>query len=169
VLSASGAVTAQTADATSYLLGVRHLSERDTTTIIEYYYNGAGYTESEMRDYFTFIHAAYDQFVATGDSTQLARARNVQNAYVRPNPMRRYFYLRVSQKEPFDILYVTPALTVITNLDDSSYSATPELAYTGVTNLELRLRLFFLADERLTDFGEKQNNRRIELRARYYF
>ena len=169
VLSASGAVTAQTADTTSYLLGVRHLSERDTTTIIEYYYNGAGYAESEMSDYFTFIHAAYDQFVATGDSTQLARARNVQSAYVRPNPMRRYFYLRVSQKEPFDILYVTPALTVIANLDDSSYSATPELAYTGVTNLELRLRLFFLADERLTDFGEKQNNRRIELRARYYF
>jgi hypothetical protein len=169
VLSASGAVTTQTADTPSYLLGVRHLSERDTTTIIEYYYNGAGYTESEMRDYFTFVHAAYDQFVATGDSTSLERARNVQNAYVRPNPMRRYFYLRVSQKEPFDILYVTPALTVIANLDDSSYSATPELTYTGITNLELRLRLFLLADERLTDFGEKQNNRRIELRARYYF
>jgi hypothetical protein len=169
VLSASGAVTTQTADTTSYLLGVRHLSERDTTTIIEYYYNGTGYTESEMRDYFTFVHAAYDQFVATGDSTQLARARNVPSAYVRPNPMRRYFYLRVSQKEPFHILYVTPALTVIANLDDSSYSATPELAYTGVTNLELRLRLFFLAGGRLTDFGEKQNAQRLDLRVRYYF
>jgi hypothetical protein len=83
--------------------------------------------------------------------------------------MRRYLYLRLSQKEPFDILYFTPALTVIANLDDGSRSVAPELLYTGITNLELRLRLFFLSGDRLTDFGEKQNDRRLELRARYYF
>jgi len=169
VMNASGVVTMQTADATSYLLGLRHLSERDTTTILEYYYNGAGYTESEMRDYFTFVHSGYAQFLATGDSTLLERARSVQSAYLRPTPMRRYLYLRVSQKEPFDILYFTPALTVIANLDDGSTSVAPELAYTGVTNLDLRLRLFFLSGGQLSDFGEKQNDRRLELRMRYYF
>ncbi len=169
VLNANGAMTTQSAAATSYLLGMRYLSERDTTTILEYYYNGAGYTESEMRDYFTFVRNAYRQFLASGDSTQIARARNAQTAYVRPNPMRRYLYLRVSQKEPFDILYFTPAITFIANLDDRSYSLAPELLYTGVTNLELRLRLFFLSGAQLTDFGEKQNDRRIELRLRYYF
>jgi hypothetical protein len=168
VLSAGGVVTTQTRDATSYLLGMRHLSARDTTTILEYYYNGAGYTEQEMRDYFTFVHNAYTQFLA-GDSMPLTRARSVQTTYLRPTPMRRYLYLRVSQKEPFDILYFTPSLTVIANLDDGSTSAAPELAYTGVTNLDLRLRLFFLSGGRLTDFGEKQNDRRLELRARYYF
>ncbi len=169
VLDASGVVTTRTRDATSYLLGVRHLSVRDTTTIIEYYYNGAGYSESEMRDYLAFVHNAYDQFLLTSDSTLLERARALQTSYARANPMRRYLYLRVSQKEPLDILYFTPALTVIANLDDGSTSIAPELAYAGVTNLDVRLRLFFLTGGRLTDFGEKQNDRRLELRARYYF
>jgi hypothetical protein len=169
VLSASGVVSTQTGDASSYLLGLRHLSARDTTTIIEYYYNGAGYTEQEMRDYFTFVHTAYEQFLATSDSTLLTRARSVQTSYLRPTPMRRYLYLRVSQKEPFGILYFTPALTVIANLDDGSASAAPELAYTGVTNLDLRLRFFFLSGGRLTDFGAKQNDQRLELRMRYFF
>lgn len=66
-------------------------------------------------------------------------------------------------------MYFTPALTVIANLDDGSTSAAPELAYTGVTNLDLRLRLFFLSGNQLTDFGEKQNDRRLELRMRYFF
>jgi len=169
VVSASGIVSTQAGDVSSYLLGLRHLSARDTTTIIEYYYNGAGYTEQEMRDYFTFVHTAYEQFLATSDSTLLTRARSVQTSYLRPTPMRRYLYLRVSQKEPFGILYFTPALTVIANLDDGSTSAAPELAYTGVTNLDLRLRLFFLSGGRLTDFGAKQNNQRLELRLRYFF
>jgi hypothetical protein len=169
VLNASGVVTTQTRDVTSYLLGLRHLSAHDTTTILEYYYNGAGYTESELRDYFTFVHSAYDQFVDTGDGTLLSRARNVQDSYLRPTPGRRYLYLRVSQKEPFDILYFTPAVTVIANLDDNSRSIAPELAYTGVTNLDLRLRLFFLAGGRLSDFGEKQIDQRAELRIRYFF
>lgn len=66
-------------------------------------------------------------------------------------------------------MYFTPALTVIANLDDGSTSAAPELAYTGVTNLDLRLRRFFLCGGRFTDFGEKQNDRRQELRMRYFF
>ena len=74
-----------------------------------------------------------------------------------------------SQKEPFDILYFTPAVTAIFNLDDHSYSLAPELAYTGITNLDLRLRFLAIQGARLTDFGEKQNDRRIELRMRYYF
>jgi hypothetical protein len=169
VLDASGNQTRESASARSYLLGLRYLSESEVTTILEYYYNGAGYSEQEMRDYFTFVHAAYDQFVTTGDSTLLARARAVQSSYVRPNPMRRYLYLRSSWKEPFDILYFTPALTAILNPDDSSYQVTPEVLYTGITNLELRLRLFFLRGDPLTDFGEKPNDQRFELRVRYYF
>jgi hypothetical protein len=169
VLSASGVRTTQTADITSHLLGLRYLTERDTTWIVEYYRNGAGYTEQEMRDYFTFVHNAQAQFLATNDATPLQRARSAETSYARANPMRRYLYLRVSQKEPFDILYFTPSLTVIQNLDDGSRSLSPELLYTGITNLELRLRLFFLSGGRLSDFGEKQNDQRLELRARYYF
>lgn len=58
---------------------------------------------------------------------------------------------------------------MIANLDDGSTSIAPEITYAGVTNLDLRLRLFFLSGGQLTDFGENQNDRRLELRMRYYF
>jgi hypothetical protein len=169
VLGAAGAGTPQTSDATSHLVGMRYLTERDTTWIVEYYRNGAGYSKEEMRAYFSFTGSAYDQFLATGNAAALERAAALQTSYGRPNPMRRYLYLRASQKEPFDILYFTPAVTAIFNLDDHSYSLAPELAYTGVTNLDLRLRFLALQGGRLSDFGEKQNDKRIELRMRYYF
>jgi len=169
VLGAGGAVSQQTGDATSYLLGLRYLTERETTWIVEYYRNGAGYSEDQMRAYFTFSHNAYDQFLAAGSAAGLERARALQTSYGRPNAMRRYLYLRGSQKEPFDILYFTPAVTAIVNLDDGSYSLSPELAYTGIANLDLRLRFFALQGGRLADFGEKLNAQRVELRARYYF
>lgn len=169
VLDAGGTVRREGGPATSYLFGLRYLTERDTTWIVEYYRNGAGYTKQEMRDYFSAVHAAHQRFAATGDALPLERLRGLQNAYARPNAARRYLYVRASQKEPFDILYSTAGATAIVNLDDGSYSLVPEVSYTGITNLELRLRLFFLQGGRLTDFGEKQNDRRIELRARYSF
>jgi hypothetical protein len=169
VLGASGAVAQQAGPATSYLLGLRYLTERETTWIVEYYRNGAGYTEDQMRAYFSFSQGAYDQFLATGNAAALGRAGNLQSSYGRPNPMRRYVYVRASQKEPFDILYFTPALTAIVNLEDRSYSITPELSYTGITNLDLRLRFFALQGGRQTEFGEKLSDWRVELRARYYF
>jgi len=165
-VSPAGAVTPVTQSANSYLLGARYLTATELTAIVEYYYNGAGYSENEARAFFQAIHDAYD----AGNITQLEQLRTTaQTALARPNPMQRYLYLRLSQKEPFDILYFAPALTVIANLDDGSRSVSPELAYTGVTNLELRLRMFFLSGDRLTDFGERQNDRRVELRVRYYF
>ena len=42
------------------------------------------------------------------------------------------------------------------NLNDGSYSLTPELLYAGITNLELRLRTEFIIGTRNTEFGEKQ-------------
>jgi hypothetical protein len=83
--------------------------------------------------------------------------------------MRDYLYARVSRKEPFDILYFTPAATSIINLNDGSFSLSPELLYTGITNLELRLKVTVLEGGRFSEFGEKQNNYRLELRARYFF
>ena len=78
-------------------------------------------------------------------------------------------YLRVTQKEPFDILYLTPSITCIYNINDISYSLSPEILYTGITNLELRLKAGFLTGPDNSEFGEKLNDYRIELRIRYYF
>lgn len=66
-----------------------------------------------------------------GDATEMNRLRTaLQPALARPTPGRRHVYLRLSQKEPFDILYFTPALTTMANVDDQSFSIMPELLYT---------------------------------------
>jgi hypothetical protein len=169
-LDAGGNILGSTYDAASYLLGIRYLSERETTYILEYYRDGTGFTKGEFRDFYRFVDRAYDQFLATGNDALLGRAANLgQGNYGRPSPMKSYLYLRISQKEPCDILYFTPAVTTILNLKDQSFSLAPEIAYTGLTNLELRLKTTFLVGGRETEFGEKPFDYRLEFRARYYF
>lgn len=157
-------------DAKSYLLGIRYLTKSDTTFIFEYYRNGAGFNRVEMKDYFSLVNRGYDSYQSTGDDSLLKKAQGVtEGNYGRINPMKDYLYLRISQKEPFNILYFTPSVTAILNLNDKSFSVLPELLYTGVTNLELRMKAGFLFGEKRTEFGEKQNDYRIEFRVRYYF
>jgi hypothetical protein len=157
-------------DAQSYLVGIRYLTSIDTTYIIEYYHNGTGFTEAEMKNYYSFINRGYQSYLSTGSDSLLQRAANMtENNFGRINPMRNYLYLRVSQKEPFDILYFTPAITSIWNVDTSSCSLSPEVVYTRFTNLELRLKAIFLIGGKDTEFGEKQNDYRLEFRAGYYF
>jgi hypothetical protein len=171
IVTAAGSVTTLRQNASSsYLLGMRYLTERDTTWIFEYYRNGSGFAENEMQDFFRYSDTTYAQYLATGNDTQLQRAANLSRSGVaKPNPGRNYLYLRVSQKEPFDILYFTPAITLIANADDRSLSVAPELLYTGINNLELRARAFFLSGNPGSEFGERPNKRRFELQARLYF
>lgn len=144
VVDPAGTVSAQRGNATSYLLGARYLTERDTTYILEYYRNATGYTEAQAADFYRLVDNGVAQFQSAGSDALLRKAiaagQGTQGGYGRPNAGERYLYLRVSQKEPFDIVYFTPSVTLIANLDDRSYSLTPELLYTGVTNLDLRLR-----------------------------
>lgn len=170
IIDSDGVVAERRHDAKSYLLGVRYLTERDTTYIFEYYYNGTGFSSSEMRDYFSFINTGYESYVSSGNDALLKKAVNItEGNYGRINPARNYLYLRASQKEPFDILYFTPAVTLISNINDKSFSFSPEMLYTGITNLELRLKAAFISGEGDTEYGEKQNDYRIEFRARYFF
>jgi hypothetical protein len=160
----------ETADAASYLAGIRYLSARDLTTIIEYYYNGNGFSEEEMSRFFDRVADAEKQWVITGvDDLLDETARLGSQGYSQPNPGKSYLYARFSQKEPFDILYFTPALTTIVNLDDQSFSLTPELNYTGFTNWELRVQFALLQGDQFSEFGEKLYENKLELRARYYF
>ncbi len=169
-IDSDGAVFNKEYDATSYLLGLRYLTKSDTTYICEYFHDATGFTKTEMGDYYSFIDNAHDMYLSSGDDSLLRKASNVAGeSYNRRNPMRDYLYLRVSQKEPFDILYFTPSLTGIYNINDKSFSIGPELLYTGVKNLELRLRVTFLIGDSHTEYGDKQNDFLIGLRVRYYF
>jgi len=170
VIDQTGRTSQTESDVASFLLGLRYLSVQETTYIFEYYHNGQGFTQDEVEKFFSFINRGYEAYVSTRTDTILKRAQNLsESGYGRPNVMKDYLYLRISQKEPFDILYFTPAITWIFNIDDQSFSLAPELVYTGITNLELRLKGVVLAGESFTEYGEKQNDYRIELRARYYF
>lgn len=170
VMDSQGNISESKFDAKSYLLGIRYLTPWDTTFIFEYYRNGTGFTHLEMKDYLSFIDKGYESFITKGSDSLLKKATNLtQGNYGRPNPMKDYLYLRISQKEPFNVLYFTPSLTIIMNLDDQSFQISPELLYTGFTNFELRLKGTALIGQKGTEFGEKPNDYRIELRVRYYF
>jgi hypothetical protein len=155
-----------TEDAQNWLIGLRYLTEADTTIIAEYYRQGTGFSEDETAAFYDLAHDALD----TGSAPLLSRAIATRDAgYARPTPGRDYLYLRVSQKEPFDLLYWTPAASAIVNADDGSFSVTPEVEYTGIDNLALRFRLGYLNGGSDEEFGEKQNAFKAEVRAQYHF
>jgi len=164
VLSADNTLAVETRSFVNYLLGLRYLTERDTTVIFEVYRNGGGFSTAQAEQF-------YDLVRDSDNNEALAKlaARAAAQGYTRPNMMQRYVNLRISQKEPFDILNFTPAVTLIANTDDRSYSLVPEAVYTGVNNLELRLRLALNGGGVSTEYGEKAVRARLELRLRYFF
>lgn len=170
VLKEGGEISVETGDITSVLVGIRHLSSHDLTSIIEYYHNGGGYSAREMSLFYDRVDEAEGQWTEFGeDDLLVAMTKLGSRGYTRPYVGKNYLYARFSQKEPFDTLYFTPAVTTIVNLDDHSFSVTPELTYTGYTNWELRLRYAILAGDTNSEYGEKQNSNKIELRVRYFF
>lgn len=170
VLDRDNTIQTRQIRASNYLLGLRYLTENDITTIVEYYHNDSGYTEHEQDRFYQLLSDADLLYQATGDDSLYSQARSVsQGGYSQPQSGRNYLYTRVTQKEPFDWLYCTPGFTAIINLDDASYSFSPETVYTGFTNWEMRLRLSLLGGATFSDYGEKQNEQKLELRVRYFF
>jgi hypothetical protein len=166
VIDASANTHVESHSANNYLLGLRYLTANETTIISEYYHNGAGFSRNQLDDFYHLVRSAEN----TSNTSLLNRLQQLaRQGYARRNPGRNYFYLRLSNKEPFDILYFVPSITTIVNLDDGSYTLAPELLYTGITNLELRARATFLQGQRQTEFGEKQNDNRLEFRLRFFF
>jgi hypothetical protein len=170
ITDSAGRVTSEVGNATSYLLGLRYLTEGNTTYIAEYYRNGTAYSDQEGQQFYRLVDTAFTQFQQSGSTVLLQKALTLsQGSYGRPNPGQDYLYFRAQQKDALGIVYFQPAITAMMNWQDRSYQVTPELLYTGVNNLELRLRLFLLQGGSATDFGEKQNSRKLEFYARYYF
>lgn len=154
----------------SFLLGARFLTKTNTTFFLEYYKNGKGFSSMEMENYYSQIEQAYQIFLQSGDESFLTSLATLSDPTYRSfAPMRDYLYFRISQKEPWNILYFFPSITTIFNITDQSFSLAPELLYSPITNLELRTKISFLFGKRGSDFGEKQNNFRLEFRGRYYF
>ena len=169
-INSQGNLATEESDILRFLFGMRYLTANEITYIIEYYHNGGGIDKEDAENFFRFADQAYDTFLSTGDSSPLTRTAQLSQATLATaKPMRDYLYFRASWKEPFDILYFIPAVTSIVNLTDRSLSLTPELLYTPKTNLQFRLRAAFLMGDKNTEYGEKLNDYKVELRVRYYF
>ncbi|MFH1217258.1 MAG: hypothetical protein V1706_12220 [Pseudomonadota bacterium] len=170
VLNAEGQFASRQVSDTSYLLGLRYLTENDVTSIIEFFHNDDGYTETETERFFRLIDDGYREFLASGNDAVLRQAAAIsENGYANPQSGRNYLYARITWKDPFDLLYFTPGVTVIAGLDDRSCSLGPEVVYSGFTNWEIRLRFSLLSGGDMTEYGEKQNSNKIELRVRSFF
>ncbi|HLG55355.1 MAG TPA: hypothetical protein VI485_08480 [Vicinamibacterales bacterium] len=170
ILESAGTLAQREQPATSIVMGVRYLTEANTTIIADYYRNGAGYAPAEMETYFEHIEHGFESWTVSGDQRALSLAsRATEAGYGRMNPMRNYLYGRVNQPDAFDILYLTLGASAIVNADDGSYSLLPEVQYKPIENLELRWVANIQRGGSRTEFGEKQADVRFELRARYYF
>lgn len=170
VLDAAGNAAVSQEDQLSYLLGLRYLTASDTTIIAEYFHNGAGYGPGELDDFFTYQQAAWDQWLATGNDAIMQRADQATRPYYRQRTFAQdYLYLKISQKEPWDILYFTPWLAMIVSLTDGSFNLQPGATYAPITNLEFNLRIGIPLGDSGTEFGEKPDTVRPEFWVRYYF
>jgi hypothetical protein len=170
LVDADGRVSQSKKDQYSFLLGMRYLNTLDTTFISEYYHNGAGYDADEMDAFFDYQDTAIEAWQTTDETTAIQRAEQVTRPYYRQrNFGRDYGYLKISQKEPFDILYLTPWMAITVNLHDASFNLQPGLTWTPITNLELNLRAGIPLGPSGTEYGEKADRLRPEIWARYYF
>lgn len=169
IIDESGSTSEQKDTVASFLLGLRYLTKTETTYILEYYHNGQGYTEQEFKNYFQYIENAYEQYLNTSSISGISKSRQYAGFYNKQAAMRDYIYLKISQKDPFDILYLTPSLTMIYNVNDNSGLVTPGAAYSPVDNLDLDLKAGFLWGKRQTEYNEKINAAKIEFSITYYF
>ncbi len=197
IIDAGGEIRSKKYDALNFLVGFRYLNSYDTTIIAEYYHNGEGYSPGELRDYYNLIDNGYSEYIEntitsniqanlkilngnsqgksgnnsqnSNNSSLLKDSSQVANTYNKSTAGQDYLYLRISQKEPFDILYLTPTLTLITNIGDWSCSLNPEVSYMVLPNLELKPRLIIPMGGPQSEFGEKMNAFRGEFRVTYYF
>lgn len=170
LIDSAGNIRQTEEDQFSALLGMRYLNAFDTTFIAEYYHNGAGYSRDELEDFFTLQEAAFDQRQATGNAASMQRALQITQPYYRQrNFGEDYLYLKVSQKEPFDLLYFNPWAAIVVNLQDLSFNLQPGMTWTPLTNLEFNFRAAIPVGASKTEFGEKPDMVRPEIWIRYYF
>lgn len=126
------------------LLGLRYLTERDVTWIVEGFHDSSGLSSDELAAVYKTIEGGSPAPAKT------AVSRIQQNRVL----SRYYAYLKVSVKEPFDWLYFTPSTTWLLNLDDSSHTETVQLAYSPFENWTFQASYQQNSGARYTQWGE---------------
>ncbi len=159
-------VIESTSDEThDYLFGTRILFETNTTVIVEYLYNDAGLDTEQMKSFFDAVESA-----VSGNPDLLAVIKNYQSkSFSAQFLMKDYLYAKVSQPEPFDILYFTPSVFILYNLNDNSEMIGGEFNYSRFNNLNLKLKYNMMFGEENSEFGEKISSNKISFLMEYVF
>jgi hypothetical protein len=150
----------------SLLLGLRYLHRTNTTFILEYYHNNKGLSKNEFTDYLGFLHYSLN----SDDPAVISQARLAVPVVSNSKTMMRdYLYLKISQPEPFDLVYSSISLFTIYNLADNSFLLSPQISYKPYTNFELLLWPFFMIGNEDSEYGTKQFRKKAEIWLRFYF
>jgi len=148
-----------------YLLGTRILFETNTTMILEYFHNDSGFNKDQMNNFFNAINVGISE-----NSNLLQIIKSFQSEYLSDQyQMKDYFYARFSHPEPFDLLYFTPSIFTIYNLNDNSSMIGGEFNYSRFDNMNLKLKYNFMFGDHNSEFGEKINSKKLSLQIDYIF
>ena len=150
----------------SYLLGFRFLSSQNTTFIGEYYHNENGLTKDEYLSYVSFINTQ----VNSGSSEAVRQALQYSQTYFNSTNLKKdYFYFKITQPEPFNLLYFNPSLYFIFNLNDGSFIASAPLSFERFENVEFLMQPTLIVGSNGTEYGDKQFQSKIEACVKFYF
>ena len=159
-------ISQQKMDGGSYLLGLRYLNRFNTTLVAEYYHNNSGLSKNEFSSYVNYLHNSLESNIPE----QLNSAKSVMSTTLRSKTlMQDYLYVKLSQPEPFSLLYTSISMFAIYNIGDKSFLFSPQLSYKPYTNFEVLLWQFLFYGGNDTEYGSKQFERKIEIWMRFYF
>lgn len=165
-INTNGLIIRDQQQSTSLIAGARYLDRRDITYFLEYIRNGSGFKPTEM----DIFYNAVDLAIATGNKSAKRQAAQNFTSYVnRQFAMEDYLYLRASKPELFGDLYLNGAIFTVINLNDKSTSTSFEVNFTGQTNRVVSLRLTTNLGNKNSEFGQKLNSDKVELRYQYFF
>ena len=159
-------ISQQEMDGGSYLLGLRYLNRFNTTLVAEYYHNNSGLSKNEFSSYVNYLYSSLESNIPE----LLNSAKSVMSTTLRSKTlMHDYLYVKLSQPEPFSLLYTSISMFAIYNIGDKSFLFSPQLSYKPYTNFEVLLWPFLFYGGNDTEYGSKQFERKIEIWMRFYF
>ena len=165
-LIADSLITQQKSDGVSYLLGLRYLNRFNTTFIVEYYHNNIGLSKNKFTSYINYLQNSIDSNIPEViNSAKL----NMSTKFSSKTLMQNYLYVKLTQPEPFSLVYTSISMFTIYNLADKSFLLSPQLSYKPYTNFEALLRPILFFGDNNTEYGSKQFERKVEIWLRFYF
>jgi hypothetical protein len=152
--------------ANNLVAGTRYLAPFNTTFILEYLHVGGGYSLDEMSEYWNA--AKYATASANSQRIQSFLQANAKY-YSGQFTMTDYLYFKVSQPDPFNIVYLTPSVYAIVNINDESLMGGAEAAYTRFRSMGFTFRYMAFAGRERSEYGMKPTQHKFELSVKTVF